>query len=105
MRGFFRCDRRVTTQKHETQFRTAPVASPLVAYPIGSYSTCEKNTGVFCRKLRIFIEKTPVFRPNFPISSAGVQYTQATQERTPLEIPCRRRNTEVDIKHFGKEDK
>ena len=25
MRGFFRCDRRVTTQKHKTQFHTGPI--------------------------------------------------------------------------------
>lgn len=96
MRGFFRCHRRVTTRKRETQFRTGPMASPRLAYSSGSYSTGEKNIDVFCRKLRIFIEKMPAFHPNVPISSAVVQYTQATPERTPLEIPCRRRNTEVD---------
>lgn len=81
------------------------MASPRLAYSSGSYSTGEKNTGAFSRKLRIFVEKPPVLRPNVPISSAVVQYTQATPERTPLENPCRRRNTEVGIKHFGKEDK
>lgn len=92
-------------RKRETQFRTVPLSSPLLAYPSSSYSTGEKNTGAFSRKFRIFVEKAPVFRPNIPILSAVVQYTQATPGRTPLEIPCRRRNTEVGIKHFEKEDK
>lgn len=96
MRGFFSYYRRATTRKRETQLRTAPVASPRLAHPSGSYSTCEKNTGAFNRKLRIFIEMPPVFRSNFPISSTDKQETKTTTERTSHDIPCRIENTEVD---------
>ena len=105
MRGFFRCDRRVTTQKHETQFRTAPVVrldSPTRAVHA---APARKNTGAFSRKLRIFIEMPPVFRSNFPISSTDKLETKATTERTSHEIPYRSENTEIDAQPFGKEDK
>lgn len=67
MRGFFRCDRRVTTQKHETQFRTAPVVrldSPtqvVDAAPARKTPELSAESSAFSSKSLPFFAQTPRF--------------------------------------------